>query len=110
MSAALEKIAGELGVESIQAVALAYVMQKAQYVFPIIGGRKIEQLEQNIEALKIHLSDEQVNFLESVIEFDIGFPGNFLGPDPHMGEPGPMNLMQGGNTQWQKDGKPIGHQ
>jgi aryl-alcohol dehydrogenase-like predicted oxidoreductase len=28
ISAALEKVAGELGVESIQAVALAYVMQK----------------------------------------------------------------------------------
>lgn len=35
ISAALEKVAGEVGVSSITAIALAYVMSKAPYVFPV---------------------------------------------------------------------------
>lgn len=42
MSAALEKVADELKVENITAVALAYVMSKYPYVYPIVGGRKVE--------------------------------------------------------------------
>jgi aryl-alcohol dehydrogenase-like predicted oxidoreductase len=109
MSAALEKVAKEVGVESITAVAIAYVMQKAQYVFPIVGGSKVEYLDQNIEALDIHLSDEQVEFLESQSEFDIGFPNTMIGPDPHTTKPGVMNAGQAAHVQWQQDGKPIGH-
>ncbi|EJD50769.1 arylalcohol dehydrogenase [Auricularia subglabra TFB-10046 SS5] len=36
---ALEKVAKELGDYTISAVAIAYVMHKTQYVFPIVGGR-----------------------------------------------------------------------
>ncbi|KAJ7165698.1 Aldo/keto reductase [Mycena crocata] len=89
MSAALEKVAGEVGTKSITAVAIAYVMQKVPYCFPIIGGRKIEQLLSNIEALDISLSHEQITFLESVVPFDPGFPltmiGNGLKPSILMG-------------------------
>jgi aryl-alcohol dehydrogenase-like predicted oxidoreductase len=84
MSAALEKVAGEVGVESITAVALAYVMHKAANVVPLVGGRKIEHLEDNIKALSIRLSEEQIEFLESVVKFDVGFPHDFLGPDPNL--------------------------
>lgn len=49
-------------------------MQKTPYVFPIIGGRKVEQLEANLEALKIALSEEQVKYLESIVPIDLGFP------------------------------------
>ena len=59
-------------------VAIAYVLQKAPFVFPIIGGRKVEQLHANIEALNISLSPEQIAFLESVVPFDLGFPGNMI--------------------------------
>ncbi|OCB85917.1 arylalcohol dehydrogenase [Sanghuangporus baumii] len=55
MSAALEKVAKEIGTEHIAAVAIAYVMQKTPYTFPIIGGRKVEHLMANIDALKISL-------------------------------------------------------
>jgi aryl-alcohol dehydrogenase-like predicted oxidoreductase len=109
MSAALEKVAKELGVESITAVATAYVMQKAPYVFPIVGGRKIEHLHQNIEALNIHLSDEQVKELESVVPFSLGFPLEFIGSDPHYADQG-FFISSQQQINWQKDGKPIGHQ
>ena len=56
-------------------VAIAYVMHKTPYVFPIIGGRKVEHLLANLEALEISLSDEQIKFLEAVEPFELGFPG-----------------------------------
>ncbi|OAQ72504.1 aryl-alcohol dehydrogenase [Pochonia chlamydosporia 170] len=84
ISAALEKVAGEVGVESITAVALAYVLHKAANVVPLVGGRKVEHLEDNIKALSIRLSEEQITYLESVVEFDVGFPHDFLGTDPNV--------------------------
>ncbi|KAJ7476894.1 arylalcohol dehydrogenase [Mycena galericulata] len=79
MSRALEKVAGEVGTKSVTAVAIAYIMQKVPYCFPIIGGRKVEHLLSNVEALDISLSKEQIEFLESVLPFDPGFPGSLIG-------------------------------
>ncbi|KAJ7792719.1 Aldo/keto reductase [Mycena leptocephala] len=79
ISHALEKVAGEVGTKSLTAVAIAYVMQKVPYCFPIIGGRKIEHLTSNIEALDISLSSEQIAYLESVVPFDPGFPNTMIG-------------------------------
>jgi aryl-alcohol dehydrogenase-like predicted oxidoreductase len=56
-------------------VAIAYVLQKTPYVFPIIGGRKVEHFMANLEALDTVLTDKQVQHLESALEFNIGFPG-----------------------------------
>ena len=90
---ALEKVAAEVGAKHITSgifsskaqslyklaecfvkVAIAYVMQKTPYVFPVIGGRKVEHLMANLEALEISLSDEHIKYLESVVPFDPGFP------------------------------------
>jgi len=79
MSRALEKVAKDIGAKTISAVAIAYVMQKTPYVFPIIGGRKVENLVANLEALDISLSDEHIKELESIIPFDIGFPTTMIG-------------------------------
>ncbi|KAJ3492253.1 hypothetical protein NLI96_g158 [Meripilus lineatus] len=76
---ALEKVASEVGAKSIGAVAIAYVLQKTPYVFPIIGGRKVEHLHANIEALNVALSPEQISYLEGILPFDIGFPYNTFG-------------------------------
>ncbi|GBE89951.1 Aldo/keto reductase [Sparassis latifolia] len=79
MCLALEEVAAEVGTKSITAVAIAYVLQKTPYVFPIIGGRKVEHLMANIEALSISLTPEQITRLENVLPFDQGFPSNFIG-------------------------------
>ncbi|CAK5265815.1 unnamed protein product [Mycena citricolor] len=79
ISHALEKVAGEVGAQSIAAVAIAYVMHKAPYCFPIIGGRKVEHLKSNLEALEISLSPAQIEFLENVLTFDPGFPASLIG-------------------------------
>ncbi|KAJ7342578.1 Aldo/keto reductase [Mycena albidolilacea] len=79
ISHALEKVAGEVGSKSLNAVAIAYVMAKVPYCFPILGGRKVEHLLSNLEALDISLSPEQIAYLESVVPFDPGFPSTMIG-------------------------------
>jgi aryl-alcohol dehydrogenase-like predicted oxidoreductase len=111
VSDALEKVATEHGNASIQQIALAYVMQKAPHVFPLVGGRKVEHLHDNIEALSIKLTDGQIKYIESIKSFDLGFPLDFIGDDPretgqstHM-----MESLLGAKIDWKKEPKAIGH-
>ncbi|CCM03835.1 uncharacterized protein FIBRA_05984 [Fibroporia radiculosa] len=76
---ALAVVAQRVGAQHITAVAIAYTMHKAPYVFPIIGGRKVEHLQANIEALSLRLSTEDITYLEGILPFDKGFPSNLLG-------------------------------
>ncbi|OBT39485.1 hypothetical protein VE00_10119 [Pseudogymnoascus sp. WSF 3629] len=84
MSEALAKVASEHGIESVTAIALAYVMSKAANVFPIVGGRKVEHLQDNIKALSIKLTEEQIEYLDNVKPFNLGFPHNFVPLDPNV--------------------------
>ncbi|MBE3048380.1 aldo/keto reductase, partial [Candidatus Bathyarchaeota archaeon] len=86
VSEALGKVAAEHGTESVTAVAIAYVMAKAPYVFPVVGGRKVEHLRDNIRALDMRLTPAQVEFLESAQPFDIGYPLDVVGPDAREGK------------------------
>ncbi|KAF9465769.1 arylalcohol dehydrogenase [Collybia nuda] len=79
VSEVLGKVAGEVGTKHLTAVAIAYLLHKAPYVFPIIGGRKVEHLHANIEALNISLSETQIDELEAAVDFDLGFPGKLIG-------------------------------
>lgn len=83
ISEALEKVSLEIGNDAtVQQVALAYVMHKTRNVFPIVGGRKVEHLKDNIKALSIRLTKEQMKDLEGASEFEVGFPQNIIGDDP----------------------------
>jgi diketogulonate reductase-like aldo/keto reductase len=77
ISKKLESIAQKKNT-ALTSIALAYVRAKYPYVYPIVGGRKIEHLKGNIEALAIELSDEEVDEIDDAVDFDIGFPMNFL--------------------------------
>ncbi|KAI0264247.1 NADP-dependent oxidoreductase domain-containing protein [Gloeopeniophorella convolvens] len=81
MCLVLEDIAKEVGTQSITAVAIAYHLLKTPYVFPIIGGRKVEQLRENLQALDISLTSEQIQRIESATKFDLGFPFTLFGTD-----------------------------
>ncbi|BCS24397.1 putative aryl-alcohol dehydrogenase Aad14 [Aspergillus puulaauensis] len=102
VSEALEKVAAEHGVESVTTIALAYVMSKAPYVFPVVGGRKIEHLQDNIRALDIRLTQAQIDYLESVKPLSAGYPADYIGPDPKvtgkaggvLATTGPMAFVQ----------------
>jgi aryl-alcohol dehydrogenase-like predicted oxidoreductase len=107
ISEALAKVASEHGIQSITAIAIAYVMAKAHNVFPIVGGRKVEHLQDNIQALKIKLTSEQIELLESVKPFDVGFPNDFIGDDPRV--TGKFTRLFSGQLVIEQYPKPIGH-
>ncbi|RAL16336.1 aldo/keto reductase [Aspergillus homomorphus CBS 101889] len=75
---------------SVAGVALAYVSQKAPYVFPIIGCRKVEHLKSSIDALRVSLTQEDMDDIEAAAPFDLGFPMNFLFPSKSTG---PANVQ-----------------
>lgn len=74
----LKRVSQQVGAP-MTSVAMAYVLHKAPYVFPIVGGRKVEHLKSNIEALGIELTKEDVDEIETGYDFDVGFPYDFLG-------------------------------
>jgi diketogulonate reductase-like aldo/keto reductase len=77
VSKKLESIASQKKTQ-ITSIALAYVRHKYPFVYPIVGGRKIDHLKGNIEALAIELSEEEIDDIDSAVPFDIGFPMSFL--------------------------------
>ncbi|KAI4960874.1 hypothetical protein J4E86_002500 [Alternaria arbusti] len=81
VSNVLENIANAKSpVPPITSVALAYVMHKSPYVFPIVGGRKISHLEGNIHALGLSLKSEEIQQIDKAYGFEMGFPHQFLNP------------------------------
>lgn len=110
MGEALAKVAAEHGIESVTAVALAYVMSKAPYVFPLVGGRKVEHLHDNIQGLKLKLTKEQIEHLESVRPFDVGFPGNLLGTDPAVSGKPSASLAMFADIQFVRAQRAIGYE
>ncbi|KAK4051919.1 putative aryl-alcohol dehydrogenase aad14 [Microbotryomycetes sp. JL201] len=107
-SEVLDQIAQEHGVESLTAVCLAYVMSKTPYVFPIVGGRKVEHLHDNIKALSIKLTPEQIKRIEDVKPFDPGFPHSFIGSDPSIeGKSGFFLMNTGGWVDFVKGPQPL---
>lgn len=92
VSEVLEKIAKRKKT-ALTTIALAYILHKAPYVFPIVGGRKIEHLKGNIEALSLALSPEEMEEIEGAVEFDPGFPLNFISPMAKSGGKGPGDVV-----------------
>ena len=53
-------------------------MQKTPYVFPIVGGRKVEHLMDNIAALDVRLGPEHYRKIEGAVPFEVGFPTDLI--------------------------------
>ncbi|KAI1265709.1 aldo/keto reductase [Xylariaceae sp. FL1019] len=107
ISNALEKVARRKGT-IITSVALAYVMAKTPYVFPIVGGRTIDHLKANIEALNLSLSEDDIKEIEAAAPFDPGFPTNFAYHDYPPKHPGNVWLLgMGGTTDYVAQPKAI---
>lgn len=77
VSKKLEQIANTHNT-AITSVALAYVLHKYPYVYPIVGGRKVEHLKGNIEALGLELSEQEMMEIDEESGFQVGFPMNFI--------------------------------
>jgi aryl-alcohol dehydrogenase-like predicted oxidoreductase len=73
----LEKIAKEQDT-TVARVALAWVIARPGVSSTIIGARTVEQLDQNLGALKVKLTPAQVQKLDAISAPQLGFPMMFL--------------------------------
>lgn len=74
-------VAQEIGCTTSQ-VAIAWLLaqQSAHHapIIPIIGARNIEQLNDNLNAALVKLSDAQLHHLNEASKIEMGFPHDFL--------------------------------
>jgi aryl-alcohol dehydrogenase-like predicted oxidoreductase len=70
-------IAGELGTTAA-AVALSWVQSRPGVASTIIGARRLDQLDQNLDALDVHLTQEQVARLDNLSVPSLNFPATFV--------------------------------
>lgn len=77
MAEVVKTVAGELGRSPSQA-ALAWTLLHPAVTSPLIGARTPAQLADNLGALEIEFSADQVQRLNAVSEIDMGFPHSML--------------------------------
>ncbi len=70
---ALEAVAQETG-RSLAQVALAWLRTRPVPVIPILGARRVDQLQDNLASLTLLLSAEQVQKLDAASAIEIEFP------------------------------------
>jgi hypothetical protein len=62
-------------------VAIRWLLEKPGVASPIIGARDVKQLEDNLGALEIDLTHDQIAFLDRASAIEVGFPHDFLQHD-----------------------------
>ena len=77
---AVDTVADEIGVSSAQ-VATAWVKSHGNRYIPIVGARKVSQIEDSLGAARIALSYAQLQRLDEVSRVSLGFPHDFLSAD-----------------------------
>lgn len=73
----VDAIADELGATSAQ-VATAWVMAQGYGMIPIVGTRKVAQIQDTLAGAALKLSDDQLERLDEVSRPSLGFPHQFL--------------------------------
>jgi aryl-alcohol dehydrogenase-like predicted oxidoreductase len=73
---ALRKVSEQVGHSPAQ-VALAWLRYREIPVIPIVGARRISQLEDNLSSLELDLTREQVSALDQASAIEMGFPHDF---------------------------------
>ena len=77
----LAELAAQIGCSSAQ-LALAWLRQRSDVpVVPIIGARRLEQLQDNLGAVAVELSTEQLRQLDQLAPPRERYPGNLLGSE-----------------------------
>jgi aryl-alcohol dehydrogenase-like predicted oxidoreductase len=71
------ELAAERGVTAAQ-VALAWVTQRGPDVIPILGAKRLDQLKDNLGALELRLTPDDLKRLDTASDIDLGFPHQFL--------------------------------
>jgi aryl-alcohol dehydrogenase-like predicted oxidoreductase len=75
---AVAAVADELGTTSA-AVSLAWLRAREGTVVPILGARRVEQLEANLGALEVSLSREQLGVLDEISAPALNYPAPMHG-------------------------------
>jgi aryl-alcohol dehydrogenase-like predicted oxidoreductase len=70
---AVKTVADEVG-RSLAQVALAWLRYRPVPVIPIIGARKLSQLQDNLASFDLTLSSDQVKTLDEASWIELGFP------------------------------------
>jgi len=73
---ALQKVSQQVGRSPAQ-VALAWLRYRDIPVIPIIGARRVDQLQDNLSSLELNLTNEQVSVLNDASAIEMGFPHDF---------------------------------
>jgi aryl-alcohol dehydrogenase-like predicted oxidoreductase len=73
IAAAVKTVSDETGRSTAQ-VALAWLRFRSVPVIPIIGARKLAQLEDNLASIDLMLSADQLKTLDKASSIELGFP------------------------------------
>lgn len=71
--AAVKTVSDQAGCSMAQ-VALAWLRYRPVPVIPIIGARKLSQLEDNLRSFDLALSGDQIRMLDEASRIELGFP------------------------------------
>jgi aryl-alcohol dehydrogenase-like predicted oxidoreductase len=97
IAAVVQDVAKELGRSSAQ-VALAWTLLHPAVVSPIIGARTFAQFEDNLGALDVVFTEDQIARLNAVSAVPMGFPHDML--------TGPVSARMFGGVQVAKRARP----
>lgn len=73
----VRKVADEMGTTPSK-VALAWTLVNPAVTAPIVGARTLAQLEDNLGALDLRFTDDQLATLDAASRIDLGFPHEML--------------------------------
>jgi aryl-alcohol dehydrogenase-like predicted oxidoreductase len=71
--AAVKQVYDQVG-RSMAQVALAWLRYREVPVIPILGARKLSQLQDNLASFELALSPDQIKILDNASHIDLGFP------------------------------------
>jgi aryl-alcohol dehydrogenase-like predicted oxidoreductase len=74
---AVTEVSEQVGA-SPAAVSLAWLLGKTAVTSVIFGARTVAQVEDNLKAAEVELSDEHMDTLDEASEFDLGYPYEFM--------------------------------
>lgn len=74
MLAAMDKVAAEHGT-SLSVVALAWLLHQRAVTSVILGVMRLDQLEENLKAVELRLSDEDIAVLDAASTPPVEYPG-----------------------------------
>lgn len=75
--AAVKNVADHTG-RSMAQVSLAWLLSRSTPVIPIVGARKLTQLQDNLASAELKLTADQLKALDEASAVDLGFPNTFF--------------------------------